>query len=142
MAQSNADPVTRFWQRVDKTESCWIWTGPPNVKSGYGYTNVDRQRTLAHRFAYELLVGPIPDGLHIDHLCRVRLCVNPAHLEAVTQAENNRRAFVANKQPTCRHGHLNIPENRCSNGPGRTMCRLCNREKVRCANLAKKQSAA
>lgn len=76
---------------------CWLWQGKV-FPTGYGY--VERSKSLgvshyAHRAMYELLVGPIPDGLHIDHLCGVRQCVNPAHLEPVTQAENNRRAADA-----------------------------------------------
>lgn len=71
---------------------CWRWIGT-RTPEGYGQIRVAvGEVAYAHRVAYELLVGPIPEGLHIDHLCRVRACVNPAHLEPVTQAENNRRA--------------------------------------------------
>lgn len=77
-------------------KSCWGWVGyvTPN---GYGMVGDGRRVTYAHRLAYELYVGPIPPGLHIDHLCRERRCVRPDHLEAVTQAENNRRAWVARR---------------------------------------------
>jgi hypothetical protein len=70
---------------------CWIWQlqRSPN---GYGRTQRNGKVTTAHRASYERLVGPIPEGLHLDHLCRVRLCVNPAHLEPVTPLENNRRS--------------------------------------------------
>ncbi len=88
----------RFWAKVDKTETCWLWTGSLN-QQGYGQVAVrvaGRQTSArAHRFAHELLVGPIPDGLELDHLCRVRNCVNPAHLEPVTHAENLRRSPTA-----------------------------------------------
>ncbi len=86
----------RFWAKVDRSGpgGCWLWTA--STREGYGYFGLGRRdegMVDAHRFAYELLVGPIPAGLEIDHLCRVRRCVNPPHLEAVTSAENKRRAL-------------------------------------------------
>ena len=80
----------RIMAKVDKTETCWLWTGAlaPN---GYGVGWNGERTRQAHRLVYELLVGPIPEGKHLDHLCCVRNCVNPDHLEPVTQAENNRR---------------------------------------------------
>ena len=76
---------------------CWLWMASLNRK-GYG----SFQSQAAHRVAYQLLVGPIPDGLHIDHLCRVRNCVNPSHMEPVTPAENQRRGLInQNKHKTC-----------------------------------------
>src|SRR5450755_3951408 len=73
----------RFWARVDKqTDGCWVWTGA--LRTGYGTLSVSGKNVPAHRFSYELLVGIIPDGLQIDHLCRNRACVNPEHLEPVT----------------------------------------------------------
>jgi hypothetical protein len=92
----------QFWRHVQKTGSCWLWTGT-TAAHGYGQMRRGGRTLPAHRVSYELLVGPIPPGLHIDHLCRVRACVNPAHLEAVTQKENNRRAHAVRK--ICRHGH-------------------------------------
>src|SRR5690348_3625220 len=82
-------PEERFWKYVEKTDSCWIWTGSLNT-SGYGILRIGKT-TSVHRFAYELLVGPIGEGLQLDHVCCVRHCVNPAHLEPVTAAENMRR---------------------------------------------------
>ena len=82
----------RFWAKVKKTDGCWLWTGWKNDR-GYGNFEVDSTRTVkAHRFAYEVLVGPIPDGLTLDHLCRNPSCVNPEHLEPVTLRENIMRA--------------------------------------------------
>lgn len=132
-----ASPEEKFWARANPTDGgrCWLWSGTINVISGYGYLTVNGRSTLAHRFAYELLVGPIPEGLHVDHVyargCRSRHCVNPAHLEPVTQDENNRRAAEANRRTHCLHGHEMTPENTGSNGAGRTLCKQCNRDKAR-----------
>lgn len=76
-------------------DGCWVWTGAVNGGSGYGHFGNAGVTLSAHRFSYEHHVGPIPDGLQIDHLCRNRLCVNPAHLEPVTAAENLARARLA-----------------------------------------------
>lgn len=76
----------RFWAKVDKSGDCWLWTGARNP---YGRIGIGRHRTvLAHRVAWELMVGPIPDGMKIDHRCRVVACVNPDHLRVVTHKQN------------------------------------------------------
>lgn len=87
----------RFEEKVDRRgpDECWPWTGAI-ATNGYGQIRIGRAVDLVHRVAYRLYIGPIPAGLHIDHVvsrgCTRRDCTNPAHLEAVTQAENNRRA--------------------------------------------------
>lgn len=87
--------AARFWARVDRTDTCWLWRGALD-RHGYGRVGVGGTRTaLAHRVAYMLAVGPIPDGFVLDHLCRIRACVNPAHLEPVTQVVNLERARAA-----------------------------------------------
>lgn len=117
---------------------CWIWTGTIDLK-GYGRLWRDGKSHKAHRLFYEKLVGPIPDGLHIDHLCMVKSCVNPAHLEPVTLAENNRRAFKAGRgnpanlarRTHCNHGHEFTPENTAhynhNRSPEARTCRECQR---------------
>ena len=84
-------PEETFLLRLEKTDTCWLWTGVPNLK-GYGVFNTKPRRHMAHRFAYLLWVGPIPPGYEVDHLCGVRLCCRPEHLEAVTHRENVRRS--------------------------------------------------
>lgn len=85
----------RFFAKVMKTPVCWIWTGT-QTQTGYGiFGHTDGSSMGAHRWSYEYHVGPIAEWLEIDHLCRVTLCVNPAHLEAVTRDKNQRRAFRA-----------------------------------------------
>lgn len=83
--------LRRFWSKVVKTEDCWEWTGA-KTGAGYGHVLLNYKNVYAHRLSYELLVGPIPEGLVIDHVCRNRGCINPEHLEPVTPRENVMRA--------------------------------------------------
>jgi hypothetical protein len=80
----------KFFEPEPNT-GCWLWMGTVERRCGYPQIWYEGTNCLAHRIAYELYVGPIPDGLVLDHLCRVRSCVNPKHLEAVTAAVNNAR---------------------------------------------------
>ena len=90
------DPVERFMARVEvDDEGCWIWQQHRTSEGYGGYSGVNGGQVLAHRYSYELFVGPIPEGLHIDHLCRVRECVNPDHLEPVTRTHGDRTAGLA-----------------------------------------------
>ncbi len=99
------DDEARFWSKIDKSGPlpawapflgpCWLWTGPL-TKTGYAHFGVGGRTLAAHRYAYGL--SAIPAGLTLDHLCRVRHCVNPAHLEPVTQGENSRRARFADRR--------------------------------------------
>lgn len=122
----------RFWSKVNKTESCWLWTAYINI-GGYGTFTGDRQGILVHRWAYEDLIGPIPSGLVLDHLCRVRNCVNPDHLEPVTLAENIRRGTQGDFQKAkthCPQGHEYTPEN-TNIKRGQRHCRECGRRDSR-----------
>lgn len=117
-----------FEKTVAGFGGCVIFTGHLN-NNGYGTIGEGRKRgknLYAHRVAYELLVGPIPEGLVLDHLCSTRRCINPHHLEPVTQNENVRRA--AEQRTHCAQGHEFTPEN-TRNRPGRGReCRACARK--------------
>ena len=134
-----------FWSEVEKTPTCWMWTGYRQPE-GYGRVDAKTQLTpsgtrLAHRISYELLVGEIPDGLHLDHLCRVPACVNPDHLEPVTPAENTRRGLHGSLRTACVRGHELTPDNtRIRKSDNSRKCRQCAREEAatRRAAAAKK----
>ena len=123
--------INNFWNKVIKTENCWIY--PNKNKLGYGavYMGGGKKRGIkegAHRLAYRLIKGEIPSGLHLDHLCRNRTCVNPSHLEPVTPKTNTLRgegpAAVNAKKVLCIRGH-----NRWGNQKKGRRCLECHRLK-------------
>ena len=122
-----------FLTFVRKTETCWFWEGWLN--NGYGgYTTPDSKNHKAHRFAYEMCVGEIPEGLELDHLCRERSCVNPDHLEPVTHRENSLRgkgvAAVNASRTHSPQGHPYSVENTFLYRNTR-YCRECGRRRTR-----------
>lgn len=126
--------IERLAPKVLVGDGCWEWSAARNQ---YGYGLIGRGRrgegsVLAHRAVYELLVGPIPEGLTLDHLCRNRCCVRPSHLEPVTLAENKARGMspgAMNARKThCTHGHEFTAENTYMYR-GWRQCRTCIRAK-------------
>lgn len=133
--------IERIADRVALTETgCLEWIGSIH-KHGYGAvstgsrTDGTRRKQWAHRAVYELLVGLIPDGLDLDHLCRNRSCVNPEHLEPVTRRENLMRgetAAAANSRKThCPAGHAYVDSNVIRNNRGSRNCRTCKNQQRR-----------
>jgi hypothetical protein len=132
-----------FWAYVQPTGFCWLWVGT-ELNNGYGHFNIHYKQVAPHRKAYELLIGPIPEGLQLDHLCRVKLCVNPDHLEPVTGRENTLRSFgpsaVNARKTHCINGHEftaanTLPRTRPSGG---RHCRECAKLNARKRRAAKK----
>jgi HNH endonuclease len=124
-------------ERINKTSTCWLWTGYI-AKNGYGILKHGKP-LLAHRVSYAVYKGPIPEGLSLDHLCRVRHCVNPDHLEPVSTRENVARGiscFAVNLRRTkCVNGHALDGENlyivRREKGRTERRCRACARNRTR-----------
>lgn len=125
MALTNTE---RFWNRVTTSDGCWLWNGQ-KTHNGYGTASLAGTTQMAHRIAYQLLVGPIPEGLTLDHLCKTKLCVRPEHLEPVTLRENILRGdcpTAKNARKTeCFRGHPLVGDNvMVDKRRGRT-CRTC-----------------
>lgn len=146
------DPDERFWTKVDKSGPipiyrpdlgpCWLWTaGVSNL--GYAYFK-DAEEEKAHRWAYVRIVGPIPPNRELDHLCRVRHCVRPTHMEVVTHAVNVLRGSgptAINAAKThCVHGHLFDETNTAHRPEGARGCKTCSRRRAREQRLRQSMS--
>ena len=137
----------RFWSKVEKTDDCWNWTGARS-NGGYGnfWDHPNKRTVRAHRWSYEHSVGPIPAGLDLDHLCRNRACVNPAHLEPVSRRENSMRGLsptvVLHHLNECSKGHELTPANTYFDTSGRGRCRICVLAKNRRYKQRRKARAA
>ena len=97
----------KFWSKVDCSDDCWIWYG--TIRAGYGQVRQNYKLIPAHRYSYELIHGPVPDGMELDHICRTKACVHPLHLEIVTHKENMLRHFRMGIY--CSNGHEYTHEN-------------------------------
>jgi hypothetical protein len=145
----------RFWVKVDivRDDECWEWKCPP-TGGGYGQFTIEGKVFKAHRVAYELTIGPIPNGLVLDHLCRNRICVNPHHMEPVTQRENIMRGDLEvsveairrhwRSRTHCKWGHELTPENVYvpPKLPTARACRTCRGRRSREAQQRAKETAA
>lgn len=133
--QPQYTPSQRFWSKVNKTNTCWLWTAY-KFPTGYGRFGLTHNIGVrAHRWAYEEANGPIPAGMELDHLCRTPACVRPTHLEAVTHRVNVMRgqSFAARNaaKTICPQGHSYDEKNTYHKPNGYRICRICHRTAVR-----------
>lgn len=129
----------RIKRHVRQNGDCLEWTG--HLYNGYGRISVGRKTRAIHRVAYEMVKGPIPDGLVIDHLCRNRACINPDHLEVVTNEENIRRGYGLpvrlGRRTHCNNGHPFSGDNLTFHKDGRRICVTCRREYMKAYKVAR-----
>lgn len=129
------EKIELFLEKISISKSgCWLWTGC--LSKGYGLFRHEKSvQSTAHRFSYKYFKGTIPKNLQIDHLCKVRSCVNPEHLEAVTAKENLDRArhwsTLNREKDACPKGHKYTSENTYITSTGGRSCKRCNRERMR-----------
>lgn len=120
------------WQ-PEPMSGCWLWIG--GTALGYGRIRVDGSFKMAHRLSYERFVGPIPESMHLDHLCRTPACINPEHLEPVTSRENTMRGIgptaVNARKTHCIRGHEFNEANTYLTKKGQRYCRPCQKLAMR-----------
>ena len=130
----------RFWNKVNKTDGCWLWTG--SKSSGYGTFGMNGKTMRAHRVAWQWLVKKPIQG-ELDHLCKIKSCVNPAHLEDVSHAENTRRADNLGtgqlKKTHCPSGHEYNETNTYIYKNGCRYCRVCDKYRQRIRRMRARQ---
>ena len=133
-ASKGRSSVERFMEKVSRSGECLLWIGSKDG-CGYGMFYLDGKIVRAHRFNWERINGPIPAGMVTDHLCRVRACVDPDHIELVTPRENTLRGYgvgMLNAAKTeCQKGHPFVVSNLVKTGNGTRRCRTCCREESR-----------
>lgn len=149
MSRRRLDPIRNWWTKLERTpDGCWVWTAGTD-QDGYGKFAIglggqNQIHTRAHRFAYEVFIGPIPDGMVVCHSCDNPPCANPDHLWLGTPIDNNadkvakdRQAKVWGlpltraRQTHCKYGHEFTPENTYVSGRGHRSCKTCRRESAR-----------
>lgn len=151
IAKRGAVAPPEYWRAMfqskvspEPTSGCWLWTGSL-TSEGYGDFGYKANRRLAHIYSYELAKGPVPDGLELDHKCRVRSCCNPNHLEPVTHQINTLRGIgptAKNAMKThCPKGHAYDEENTRISASGKRDCRMCDRLNMRAKRAALRECA-
>lgn len=127
-ARQHARRVAYLSTHTETKGECHVWTGFCG-NNGYGYYRTADANLLAHRMAFELLVGPIPAGHELHHICETPACVNPAHLKPVTRSEHwrigNSPSATRARQTHCKRGHIFSPENTYARPNGQRRCRKC-----------------
>lgn len=136
--------IKRLMKRVEKTSDCWLWLGKL-TKKGYARIRNDAGHySYGHKVSYEHFIGPVPQDLVLDHLCRIPRCVNPLHLEPVTDTENIRRSPIHYANAThCKNGHEFTAQNtririRRDGGQRERVCRVCHRKSAHTARDARR----
>ncbi len=129
--------VLRFWSKVDKgndMNDCWLWRG--TLVKGYGMFSIKGKNVLAHRISYQFTNESVDNSLELDHLCRIRKCVNPKYLEQVTHKENVLRGHspmaISLRFGCCKRGHpFNMQNTRILKSRNSKECRICERDRKR-----------